>query len=43
MLDTMLFIGGWLLVCVLVYFSAHWAEREQHYLGHGEMSWGCLG
>jgi len=43
MLDGMLSIGGWILVCVLIYFSERWAEWERELFGSGDMGWGCLG
>ena len=42
MLDAMLSIGGWAFVCVLIYFSERWAEREREFFGRGDVGWGRL-
>jgi hypothetical protein len=42
MLDAMLSIGGWALVCALIYFSGRWAEQEREFFSHGDVSWGRL-
>ena len=39
MLDAMLSIGGWALVCGLIYFSERWAEREREFFGRREVGW----
>jgi len=33
---------GWALVCVLIFFSERWAEREREFFGRGDVGWGRL-
>jgi hypothetical protein len=42
MLDVMLSLGGWALVCALIFLGARWADYEREILGNGHVGWGRL-
>jgi hypothetical protein len=42
MLNVLLSLGSWALVCVLIFFAAEWVEREREFFGREDVKWGRL-